>query len=192
MQNSNHWRVELCKKQNFNEKGTLYGICLQQILVPSRVTNLDFHDKIDTWDLTYLHTDSQMFRVYHEEALVAVKKLDENEINLETCENHAREVRCGWLTLCNVLLSSNLKGIYWLMKVDFEVFQMSRFRWAVYKLKLSWNQNFLSLISFNQWHSASLDKNVLFRRRAKKGDKFHSLIWNSAGTHNGGQSEAQW
>ena len=43
------------------------------------------------------------------------------------------------------------------MKVDFEVFQMSRFRWAVYKLKLDWNQNFLSLISFNQWHSASLD-----------------------------------
>lgn len=36
-----------------------------------------------------------MFRVYHEEALVAVKKLDENEINLETCENHAREVRWG-------------------------------------------------------------------------------------------------
>ena len=36
-----------------------------------------------------------MFRVYHEEAQVAVKKLDENEINLETCENHAREVRWG-------------------------------------------------------------------------------------------------
>lgn len=87
--------MELRKKQNFNEKVTLCGICLQQILVPSRVTYLDFHDKIDTWDLTYLHTDSQMFRVYHEEALVAVKELDENEINLETCENHAREVRCG-------------------------------------------------------------------------------------------------
>lgn len=42
--------------------------------------------------MTYLHTDSQMFRVYHEEAQVAVKKLDENEINLE---NHAREVRWG-------------------------------------------------------------------------------------------------
>lgn len=67
------------------------------ILVSLRATNLDFHNKIIyTRDLTYLHNDLQMFRVYHDEALVTLKKIDENESNLETYENHASEERC-WI-----------------------------------------------------------------------------------------------
>ena len=45
-------------KHNVNEKVISHGICLQQILVPSRVTDLDLHNKIFEWDLTYLQTDS--------------------------------------------------------------------------------------------------------------------------------------
>ena len=67
------------------------------ILVSLRATYLDFHNKIIyTRDLTYLHNDLQMFRVYHDEALVTLKKIDENESNLETYENHASEERC-WI-----------------------------------------------------------------------------------------------
>ena len=36
-----------------------------------------------------------MFRVCHEEALVAVKKLDENETNLKAYESPASEERYG-------------------------------------------------------------------------------------------------
>ena len=52
---------------------TLHGICLEQVLVSSRVTNLDFHDKLCAWDLTHLHDVLQMLWVYQEEALVTVR-----------------------------------------------------------------------------------------------------------------------
>ena len=45
VKNSKHWHVGLRNKPNLNEKMILHGICLQQILVCSLVTNLDFHDK---------------------------------------------------------------------------------------------------------------------------------------------------
>ena len=57
VKNSKHWHVGLRNKHNLNEKMILHGIYLQQILVCSLVTNLDFHDKMFSWDLTYLHTD---------------------------------------------------------------------------------------------------------------------------------------
>ena len=45
VKNSKHWHVGLRNKHNLNEKMILHGICLQQILVCSLVSNLDFHDK---------------------------------------------------------------------------------------------------------------------------------------------------
>ena len=44
------WKIQnadvgLRNKHNLNEEMILHGICLQQILVCSLVTNLDFHDK---------------------------------------------------------------------------------------------------------------------------------------------------
>ena len=73
VKNSKHWHVGLRNKHNLNEEMILHGICLQLILVCSLVTNLDFHDKMYSWDLTYLHTDKPMLQVYHEEALVTVE-----------------------------------------------------------------------------------------------------------------------
>ena len=57
VKNSKHWHVGLRNKHNLNEKMILHGFYLQQILVCSLVTNLDFHDKMYSRDLTYLHTD---------------------------------------------------------------------------------------------------------------------------------------
>ena len=57
VKNSKRWHVGLRNKHNLNEEMILHGICLQQILVCSLVTNLDFHDKMYSRDLTYLHTD---------------------------------------------------------------------------------------------------------------------------------------
>ena len=57
VKNSKHWHVGLRNKHNLNEKVILHGICLQRILVSSLVTNLDFHDKMYSRDLTYLHSD---------------------------------------------------------------------------------------------------------------------------------------
>ena len=53
VKNSKRWHVGLRNKHNLNEEMILHGICLQQILVCSLVTN----DKMKSWDLTYLHTD---------------------------------------------------------------------------------------------------------------------------------------
>ena len=57
VKNSKRWHVGLRNKHNLNEEMILHGICLQQILVCSLVTNFDFHDKMYSRDLTYLHTD---------------------------------------------------------------------------------------------------------------------------------------
>ena len=57
VKNVKHGHVGLRNKHNLNEKMILHGICSQQILVCSLVTNLDCHDKMYSWDLTYQHTD---------------------------------------------------------------------------------------------------------------------------------------
>lgn len=53
-----------------------------------------------------------MFRVCHEEALVAVKKLDENESNLETYENPAGEEKCVIVNIIQGFVEFKLKKIY--------------------------------------------------------------------------------
>ena len=122
---------------------------LQQILVPSRVTNLDHHDKIFTWDLTYLHTDSQMFRVCQEEALVAVKKKwDENETNLETYKSTQvkKDVNCEhyamvcWVQILKKYLFTYRSGFF---IPTLEIIQMPRLRWAIC------NSNSVELLEVN-------------------------------------------
>ena len=100
---------------------TSHGICLQQFWSLYFATNLDFHNKvIYTRDLTYLHNDLQMFRVYHDEALVSLKKNRWKWIKFRNlwkprkwrkmwnCEHYAR---FWWV--------QNLKSICWLVKTEF-------------------------------------------------------------------------
>lgn len=53
-----------------------------------------------------------MFRVYHDEALVTLKKIDENESNLETYENHANEERCGFVNIMQGFDEFKIKKVF--------------------------------------------------------------------------------